>query len=162
MLAEMAGKRRLTAKTKAFFAAYEGVAKLNAMEAARIAYGGGRLGNLGNPGVIAQSLRRTWPELFEQAEERYRNRFKLTDEELDAGISEIAKDSNHKDRLRALELIARMKGLLDNKVKVEIERKVLVKEIESVFTVIPTLLQVPAEPVKQLPAATDEDTNKPN
>lgn len=133
----MAGKRRLTAKVKAFLAAYEGEAKLNATQAARLAYGGKREGNLSAPAMIARDIRRRFPDLMEAAEERFREKFTMGDEELDQHLSEISRDKQHKDRLRALELIARMKGRLNDKLKVEIDRKTMLKEIEALLQVLP-------------------------
>jgi hypothetical protein len=122
---------------KAFLAAYEGEAKLNATEAARLAYGGKRQGSLSAPAMIARDIRRRFPDLIEAAEERFRDKFRMSDDELDTHLSEISRDKQHKDRLRALELIARMKGRLNDKLQVTIDRKSMLKEIESLLVVIP-------------------------
>jgi hypothetical protein len=136
----MAGKRRLTPKVKAFMAAYGGEARCNASEAARLVFGKGGMGpgtGVRSAQVIGAEMRRKWPELMEEAEERFKSRFQMSDDELDEHLSEISRDKQHKDRLRALELIARMKGRLNDKLKVEIDRKSMLKEIEMLLQVLP-------------------------
>ena len=147
----MAGKRRLTAKVKAFLAAYGGEAKLNATQAARLAYGGKREGNLRSPGMIARDIRRRFPDLMEEVEERFRDQFSMGDAELDEHLAEISRDKQHKDRLRALELIARMRGRLNDKLQVTVDRKSMMKEIEQFLLLVPkpTLLP-PDEPQRKV------------
>jgi hypothetical protein len=148
----VAGKRRLTPKVKAFFDAYGGVAKLNATAAARVAFAGGA----DKANRVAADMKRRWPDLFEKVEEEYRSKIRMSDDELDQHLSEISRDTEHKDRLRALELIARMKGRLNDKLRVEVDRRGMLKEVEELLKLIPQSIQVPV-----IPSQSDDKQFKP-
>lgn len=117
----------MTPKVRAFLAAYGGVAQLNGTEAARLA-------GYANPMQAAHHLRRVWAKEVEEEERRVADSFRMSDEELDRCITEVARNPESRDRLRALELIARMKGRLNDKLKIEVDRKGMLKEIEQILS----------------------------
>jgi len=121
------GGRRMTPRVKAFLDAYGGVAQLNATEAARLA-------GFKHPAQAGHLIRKRWAELVAEEEQKVAEKFRISDEELDRHLSEIARNSEHRDRLRALELIARMKGRLNDKLKIEVDRKGMLKEIEQILS----------------------------
>lgn len=141
--------RRLTPKVRAFFDALGGPAKLNGAEAARIAFSGSPK----TAAVVAAEMKRKWPELFEKTEEEYRAKIRMSDDELDQHLSDISRDVEHKDRLRALELIARMKGRLNDKLRVEVDRRGMLKEVEELLKLIPQSIQAAVIPTQQDKAA---------
>jgi len=121
------GGKRMTPKVKAWLVAYGGEAMLNATEAARLV-------GYAEPEKMASRLKRLWGAEVAEAEEKFQNKFRISDEELDRHLSEIARNPEHRDRLRALELIARMKGRLNDKLKIEVDRKGMLKEIEQILS----------------------------
>jgi len=61
----------------------------------------------------------------------FRSERMLGPDEVNEIIAEIARDSQHKDRLRAVELAARINGQLSDKVLLSIDRKQLVADLEA-------------------------------
>ena len=128
------GRPRYNAKIRAFFEAYKGQAKLVGVEAARLA-------GYTNPRAAAQMLKARYTEDIERLETEFREQFKLGDEELDNIVAKIARNDEHKDQLKAVELAARMKGKLNDKVTVNIDRKTAMKELEEVLAAMQALAQ---------------------
>lgn len=126
------GKYKIGPKVRAFFEAYRGAAKMNALEAARMA-------GYTAPGAASMAIKRHFPEKIAQLEREYRESFKLSDEELDGILTTIAKNPEHKDQLKAVELISRMKGRLNDKITVNIDRKTAQKELDEVLAAINAL-----------------------
>jgi sugar-specific transcriptional regulator TrmB len=144
------GKGRTSKKLAALVEAYKGQAKLNATEAARLA-------GYRNPATVAWGLKRKYPEVFAEAEREFREKFKLTDDELDEIPASIARNTQEspQNRLKAVELIGRMKGKFSDKVTINVTRSELQKQLDealaSIAQLTPTLkaVQTP-EDVKEL------------
>jgi len=56
-------------------------------------------------------------------------------------LSEIARDFDHKDRVRALELLAKAHGMLSERLNINLDRKKLVQDLNDVLD---QLMEVPA------------------
>lgn len=114
---------RLTNRRRAFLSAYFGEAKRNVVEAARMA-------GFSFPEISAYRLKRELRQVIEQQEVELSEKAQMPPREVVERLSTIARETSHKDHVRALELLAKIHGLLTDKIDVKVERKVLLAEIE--------------------------------
>ena len=148
-------------KLRALVEAYKGQAALNATEAARLA-------GYAFPEVAGPRLKKRYPEVFEQAEQEFRESLRMSPEELDERITSLARNSKHKDHYKALELIARMYGKLSEKVHVTLDRGSLNGQLDSMLTMLlqsrasATNITIETAEVALLPTITTIDESATN
>lgn len=109
--------------------AYKGPARMNATEAARLA-------GYSFPEKLGPYLKKKWAKLFEDAADEYVKQLAVSDEELDAAIANLVRSPNHRDHFKAIELVAKMKGKLDPKITVQMERSGLQAQIDEMIAVV--------------------------
>jgi chromosome segregation ATPase len=107
---------------------------LNVSEAARRA-------GYKDPGESGWQLKKKWPEEIEAIEVKVREAKKLKDEELEEIPAEIARLSSASDqnRLKAVELLARMRGKLSDKVTINVTRSDLMKQLDEALATLAQL-----------------------
>jgi len=122
----MAGSR-LTPKVKAYFEVLATSAKLNgAAAAAHVGYK--------HPGQTAGRLKQKWPHLYQQAEDRWKNRLLMDAKEVDERLAAVARDPKHKDHFNALKTLAQMHGKLDNKLVMQFDRAALNQQLDEMLS----------------------------
>jgi hypothetical protein len=139
-------KRRNSIKGKLWLEAYFGKAMFNATEAARMAgfkdaeYSGGR-------------MLHKYAEQVEQRTEELKESLTMSPDECQQRLAELARDKDHKDHFRALETIARIHGIMNDKLAISLDRKTLMRQLDEVLGAIaqqaPDALQQNS-PLKQL------------
>lgn len=105
----------MTRRFRALLEAYGNEGKFNVTEAARLA--GYRC-----PEKVGHRLRKRFPEAFAEVEQRFREGLKVQREEVEERIADLARNPKHRDHFKALELLAKMHGMLSEKVNVTIDR----------------------------------------
>jgi phage terminase small subunit len=137
------GQIRMTPRAQLFLDNYMGVAKLNATEAARLA-------GYAHPRSAAPILKRRFAKLIEQKELELAAKAKLSVEEAESILADIARTEGHKDRLKAVELVLKVNGKLSEKLNINLDKPELLKELEQAFK---SLQQESANiaPVKAIP-----------
>ena len=152
--------RGLPPRVRAFYREYSGGERLDAGEAAK------RVGYQW-PEVMGSRLRRRYPSQTAKAEELWRARQTLQPDELRRINAEIARgqESAFKEgaqvaavRLKALELAARMHGLLSDKLDVTLSRKDLLVAIKEKMASIEQ--SVSQEITMESPQLTEPDKAK--
>jgi len=125
-----AQQRRITPKIRTFFEVLSGKAAMNgSAAAAEVGYK--------HPASAAHRLKRLWPDLYQQAEDRWRASMVMQPREVDERLAAVARDPKHKDHVKALELLARMHGKLDTKLLVGgIDRSALNKELDAMLEML--------------------------
>ena len=122
---------RLTPRRAKFIELYFGDCMLNATEAARQA-------GFAHPRVAGSQLVRILAPILAAKEDEQKSRLEATGRELRETLTSISRDPDHKDRLKAIELLARINGMLSDRVNVTVERKeaeaALVAAIEQLRT----------------------------
>lgn len=136
---------KVSSKWRQFVAAFEGEAKLDGVEACRIA-------GYSNPSRAWWQLRQRRRVDLEEIEKRFRERLTMDWPEVEAGIAAVARNLSHKDRLKALELLAKIHGKLDPKLSIQFDRTTLEKHITEIIAQLGE--QVAAEQPKQVAAGT--------
>ena len=145
-----------SAKFRAFLAAYVGEAKLNGVEAARMA-------GYANPSKAFVQLRKRRAAEIAEAELAFRDQLQMGWAEVAEGIAAVARDAMHKDRLKALELLAKIHGKLDPKLSIQFDRATLEKHIADVIAQLSSQvatdapLAIEAAPPPALPEAASTD-----
>jgi len=146
--------KRYARKFGRFMVAYQGAARLDGVEAARLA-------GYKSPAKAFAQLRRTRRAELEEAELAFRERLTMDWPEVAEGIAAVARAEKHKDRLKALELLARIHGKLDPKLSIQFDRRTLETHIADVIAQLgqqvatdPQLAVGPALP-KALPEPAD-------
>lgn len=112
----------LTGRRKRFIDAYLGEASRNATEAARIA-------GYGTPESQGSSLKKRLKLFIKEREQEISIASQLSQKETLEIISEIARDKGHKDRLKAAELMAKIHGVLSEKVTLEVNRSQIQEQL---------------------------------
>lgn len=124
---------KITPRAKRFIAAYFGPANRVGVEAARIA-------GYSSPNVRASQLRRRFSEVIEYVELQFLESRCLSARQVREKISEIANNGvQESNRLKALELLARIQGQLSDKLDLNINRNQLIKDIDAVVTKVTPL-----------------------
>lgn len=117
---------KVSSKWRAFVAAFEGEAKLDGVEACRIA-------GYSNPRRAWWQLRQRRRLDLEEIEKRFRERLTMDWPEVESGIAAVARNESHKDRLKALELLAKIHGKLDPKLSIQFDRTTLENHIADII-----------------------------
>lgn len=108
-------------------AAYIGDAKLNLLEACRMA-------GYKDAASASMTARRKWPEVIEQAEVDFRAGLSMQSEEAMESMAAIARDPNHKDRYNAIKTMLTIHGKLDPTLNVNLKRSELDKALDELIT----------------------------
>jgi hypothetical protein len=120
---------RITKKLALMLEAYKGEAKLNVTEAARLA-------GYGCPKAVGARIRRQHRELFDRAEVEMKEALVMGGRELDERITNLARNEDHKDHYKALELLAKIHGKLSEKVDITIKKGSLDTSLDSLLLVM--------------------------
>jgi phage terminase small subunit len=120
------GQTRMTPRAQLFLENYMGVAKLNATEAARLA-------GYAHPRSAAPILKRRLRQAIEEKELALAAKAKLSVEEAESILADIARTEGHKDRLKAVELVLKVNGKLSEKLNINLDKPELLKELEIAF-----------------------------
>lgn len=108
--------RRATPKRKLFVQYYLGEANRNATRAAELA-------GFGSPRVVGSQIRRQLKDVIEAEELKLAEASKMSAVETIEILTEIARDPTHKDRVRCCEIMAKIHGLLNEKLNITLDRK---------------------------------------
>jgi len=112
---------RLTPKRQLFLDHYFGKANRVATRAAELA-------GLKWPRTSGPRTRKLLREHIESRERALAESSRMTAEEVVASLTDIARDVDHKDRCRALEMLAKIHGLMSEKVDIKVSREELVAQ----------------------------------
>lgn len=85
------------------------------------------------PAKQASKLKSAWPDLWEKAEQSARESLVMGGREVDERLAAIARDPQHRDHYKALELLARIHGKLNDKFTVEVNRAELNKQLDALI-----------------------------
>jgi hypothetical protein len=121
--------KRVTAKLRAFLAAYGGPAKLSLKEAAVLA-------GYKDPARTGSEIKRAWPELVQKAEDEYRAKLVVSSDEAEQALAEIIRNPDHKDRVRAVETALKLHGRLTDKLDVKLNRGELNKALDEAISAL--------------------------
>lgn len=116
---------RMTPKKRAFLEAYcgEGEAKGNATEAARLA-------GFTSPSKQGRKIKKQlFAEILNRQQE-LKAANKLSPDELMEILAVIARDPTDRNRIKALELIAKIEGMLDGKLLITIDRRDIAAKLD--------------------------------
>jgi phage terminase small subunit len=119
----------MTRRREAFLDAYFGIAKLNATEAARIA-------GFRHPRVAGTWQVNQLREVIDSRMVELRNARIMSADEVLEHLASIGRDVQHKDRVKALELMARINGLVSDKLSVSIDHRQIKADLDAEFHVI--------------------------
>lgn len=140
---------KLKPRQQAWLDFYLTTAKLNATEAAKLA-------GYQHPSVDGPRLRKQLKQVIEQEALRREENLVVQAREVMILLSELARDKSHKDQLRAIEALAKIHGLMDSKLTVELDHKKLVRELELVLRNLAPMLDIQPTPSLLLPASTED------
>jgi len=107
-------------------AAYVGDAKLNLLEACRMA-------GYKDAASAAMKARRLWSDVIEQAEVEFRAGLSMQAEEAMESMAAIARDPKHKDRYNAIKTMLTIHGKLDPTLNVNLKRADLDKALDELI-----------------------------
>lgn len=105
---EILGPKRIDKKFRVLLDLYVGDALLDVGQAAEGA-------GYKFPKVAGARMRRQWPELFDRVELALREHLVVQGQELLERIASLVRDPRHKDHFKAIELQAKLLGLLNDK-----------------------------------------------
>jgi hypothetical protein len=145
-----ARNRKKTPRLRRFFAFYGGESALDGTDAAR------RAGYAWPEKAVAR-LRETWPEEFERVEDGFRDRLKVGWDEAQEIVAAIARDPKHKDRIKAVELIAKLHGKLDPKIHVAVDRTTVEQHLQDLLQQMARNKLAAEDTLPLLPPATTTD-----
>jgi len=126
-MGDLQGPRRITARFRALLEAYgSDGGKFNVTEAARAA-------GYRSPEKLGSRLRKRFPEAFAEVEQKFRDSLKVRREEVEERLADLVRNPKHRDHYKALELAAKMHGLLSEKVNVTIERPAINAQLDELI-----------------------------
>lgn len=124
---------KLTKRMQRLRAAYLGEARGDAGMACQIA--GYKAGPTGSPSQPWSVLKRRNPEWIAGLEKEFNDNLIMKGKEIDERISNLARDSSHRDHYKALELLAKMSGKLKEQLVV-VDRRTLNSELDSLIALM--------------------------
>jgi hypothetical protein len=139
-------------RLKAFWVAYGTEARRNATAAARIA-------GYAHPNVQGAKLKARWPKVLEIVNRQYLESVGVKPDELVSHLAEIIRDPDHKDRMRAIEVNAKMHGMLSEKLSIELDRQSLMRQIDDRIERLTTLRAIEVGLPKALPASSEQESD---
>lgn len=148
----------VTGRRKLFIEAFLGPAAQNPAEAAKIA---GYKAHIS----VGYRLRKSLAPHIEQLAREQHEAKVMSAKGVMEGLTEIAKKKDHKDRTRALELLAKIHGLLTDKIDLTVDRKKLASELKEALGQLSLsasassalvaaedlVIDVPAQDISELP-----------
>jgi hypothetical protein len=108
-------QRKLNPRVKRFLAYLEGEALLDPVRAAELA-------GYARPPETSRKLMKTWADKVAEVESRLRSRVTLSSEQVLQRLSVVGQDVEHKDHVRALEILARIYGMMSDKLDIRVSR----------------------------------------
>ena len=114
---------RWTPKRKAWWEAYWGQAQRDGVAAAVLA-------GLSEPHKVGRKLERNLSVAIELRDAELRAAAEVQPSEVIAKLSIVARNIEHKDHVRALELLARIHGMISDKLNVKVDKQQLLKELD--------------------------------
>ena len=114
---------RWTPKRKAWWEAYWGQAARDGVAAAVLA-------GLSEPHKVGRKLERNLSVAIELRDAELRAAAEVQPSEVIAKLSIVARNIEHKDHVRALELLARIHGMISDKLNVKVDKQQLLKELD--------------------------------
>lgn len=90
-------------------------------------------------------MKRRYGYLVEQRSVALRDSLSMSAREVVEGLSVVARTKEHKDHVRALEILAKIHGLLIDKLDLKIDRRTVAQEVEA------ALLKLTAIPLTATP-----------
>lgn len=126
-----ARQRKLTGMVKTFLELFTGNPSLTVTEAARQA-------GYAHPQADGWKLQRKWTQEIEESRERGRKTLKMSAEEAEQVVVDIARNPEHRDRLKAAETMLKMHGKLNDKLQVTVDRPMLNKELDALLEQLKT------------------------
>lgn len=116
--------RKLTPKRQRFVELYIGECGYNATRAAEMA-------GFGSPRAAGSRLCKELAYLIDEHKLRQASYSQMAAKEVIEKLTDVARDSEHKDHVRALELLAKIHGLMSEKIDLKVDRKALLNELDS-------------------------------
>ena len=107
--------RKLTPRVKRFLLLLEGEALLDPVSAARLA-------GYSRPVQSGHHLAKVWADRIAEIEVRVKSKVVLKGEQILQRLSTIANDTAHPQQVKALELLARIQGMLSEKFDIRVSR----------------------------------------
>lgn len=153
-MAKVQGKR-VSKRLMLFLEAYKGAAQRNGVEAARIA-------GYRDPAKAFGEIKGAYGKLIAEADEEWKQSLILSEHDIWNNISNLVRSPNHRDHFKAIELAAKIKGMLDTKVTIHTDRAGLMQELDQLVAVLVGAraldrgLTVEATEVKVLPSGPSE------
>ena len=143
--------REIPPKVKRFFTAY-------VVETACDATAAAKLVGYRHPNTQGPKLTKKFPDVADACREAWRDACGVKPDELVMHLAEIVRDPDHKDRMKAIELNAKVHGMLTEKTVIELDRTKLLRQIDERIAqltqarAVDVGVEIPA-----LPAATDQE-----
>jgi hypothetical protein len=143
-------KRGVPRRLRAFWVAYGGEARRNATAAARIA-------GYKHPNVMGPRLKQKYPKVLSVVDKLFLESVGVKPDELVSHLAEIIRDPEHKDRMRAIEVNAKMHGMLSEKLAIELDRNSLMRQIDERIDQLTRSRALESGTVLALPAPSDQE-----
>jgi hypothetical protein len=119
-----------------------------------------RLVGYKNPRAHACLIKKKHPQLVAEAEGEAVKLLKVSSEEAEQIVAQIARDPTHRDRLKAAETFLKMHGKLSDKLQVIVDRPTLNKQLDELIASMATARAV--ETLVALPNNTEQAEQKPS
>jgi hypothetical protein len=116
-------KRVVPPQVRKFFTVYATESALDATKAARVV-------GYKHPATMGHRLRSKFPDVAEACEISWKEQCGIKPDELIQHLASIVRDPDHKDRMKAIELNAKIHGMLSEKIIHEFDKNTLLKQID--------------------------------
>lgn len=117
-------KKTPPGKVRGFFQKYATETACDATKAARLV-------GYAFPNVQGSKLKSKFPDVVEAAELEWKESCGVRPDELVMHLAEIVRDKESRDRMKAIELNAKIHGMLSDKLVLELDRKTLLTQIDA-------------------------------
>lgn len=81
--------------------------------------------------VVAHRLKTKYPTVAAMKEDMWRERNSVKPDELMMHLAEVVRDKEHRDRMKAIELNARIHGMLSDKLQITMDKESLMRAIDT-------------------------------
>ena len=115
--------KTLTTKKRAFLDAYFGPANQNAVEAARLA-------GFAMPQKVAKRVTKSLFKEIRNREQELKAANQVSATELMEILATICRDPTSRDRIKAIELVAKIEGMLSEKIQISVDRREISKKLD--------------------------------
>lgn len=137
---------RLRPSHRLFIDKYLGEGFFNAKRSAELA-------GFKHPTTVGSKLKLRYSQIIEDRALALREAASMSAREVVEGLSDIARDKQHKDRKGALDTLAKIHGLLTDRIDLKVDRKLVAQEVESALLKL-TAIPITASPL--LPTVSPE------